>query len=123
MPVQTKKSKAVVPQKRFFFLQVQNFTEELGVRISMARRKLRLTQAELAQKSQTSLSTYKRIEQGDMTVSVGTLMSVLYCLDELQSCEGILESVFIDDEGNPVKLPRRIRSRKNKVPGLKTQEG
>lgn len=116
MPAPTKKAKAAAPQKRFFFLQVQNFTEELGIRISIARRKLRLTQSDLAQKSQTSLSTYKRIEQGDMTVSIGTILSVLYCLDDLQSCEGILESVYDEDQNSDSrkKLPRRIRSRRGK---------
>lgn len=111
MAVQTKKSKVVAPQKRFYFLQVQNFTEEIGQRISIARRKLRLTQAQLAQKSQTSLSTYKRLEQGDMTVSIGTVFSVLYCLDELESCEGICASAFSETQ---TKVPRRVRAKKNK---------
>ena len=81
------------PLKNFFILPVQSFTEELGERISAARRACRLTQEEIAQKSRTSLSTYKRIEQGDTTVSIGTVFSVLYCLDNLESCEGILSDV------------------------------
>ena len=46
-------------RKRFFILPVQSFTEELGERISAARRCCKLTQEELAQKSRTSLSTYQ----------------------------------------------------------------
>lgn len=117
MPAPTKKSQAAAPQKKYYFLQVQNFTEELGTRISMARRKLNLKQTEMAQKSQTSIATYKRIEAGDMNVSLGTILSVLYCLDQLESCEGILSHVY--DEGfNPdpkKKLPQRIRSATSKI--------
>ncbi|MDO4937978.1 MAG: hypothetical protein Q4E62_08685 [Sutterellaceae bacterium] len=72
----------------------------------------------MAQKCQTSIATYKRIEAGDMTVSMGTILSVLYCLDQLESCEGILEHVY--DEGfNPDpnrKLPQRIRTKTANLP-------
>lgn len=100
------------PLKNFFILPVQSFTEELGERISAARRACRLTQEEIAQKSRTSLSTYKRIEQGDTTVSIGTVFSVLYCLDNLESCEGILSDVtaVLHDE---TRLPQRVRHRKS----------
>ncbi len=104
----TRQRKSAKTQKRFFFLPVQNFTEELGYRISVARRVQGLTQRQLAMKSQTSLTTYKRIEKGDMTASIGTILSILYCLGELESCEGILSSI----EGiRPEELPRRIRRR------------
>ena len=99
------------PIKRFFNLPVQSFTEELGERISAARRALSLTQEELAQKSRTSLSTYKRIEQGDITVSIGTVLSVLYCLDHLESCEGILASALSSASGQ-TQLPQRVRHKK-----------
>ena len=101
-----KNSKSRTPQKRFFFLPVQNFTEELGYRISVARRVKGLTQSQLAKKSQTSLTTYKRIEKGDMTASIGTILSILYCLDELESCQSILESIECIP---PEALPQRIR--------------
>lgn len=101
------------PLKRFFILPVQSFTEELGERICAARRCCNLTQEELAQKSRTSLSTYKRIEQGDTTVSIGTVLSVLYCLDNLESCEGILADVLKAAHARDI-LPRRVRHAKDK---------
>ena len=65
-----------------------------------------LTQRQLPKKSQTSHTTYKRIEKGDMTASIGTILSILYSLGELESCEGILSSI----EGiKPEELPQRIR--------------
>ena len=70
MSAAPKQIPARAPQKRFFILPVQSFTEELGERISAARRCCKLTQEELAQKSRTSLSTYKRIEQGDLSVRI-----------------------------------------------------
>ena len=97
-------------RKRFFLLPVQSFTEELGERISAARRCCKLTQEELAQKSRTSLSTYKRIERGDTTVSIGTILSVLHVLDNLESCEDILADVLQASHGN--RLPQRVRHKK-----------
>lgn len=97
-------------RKRFFILPVQSFTEELGERISAARRCCKLTQEELAQKSRTSLSTYKRIERGDTTVSIGTILSVLHVLDNLESCEDILADVLQASHGN--RLPQRVRHKK-----------
>ena len=110
------------PLKNFFILPVQSFTEELGERISAARRACRLTQEEIAQKSRTSLSTYKRIEQGDTTVSIGTVFSVLYCLDNLESCEGILSDVtaVLHDE---TRLPQRVRHRKSPDGQIQKEDG
>ena len=51
MSAAPKQIPARAPQKRFFILPVQSFTEELGERISAARRCCKLTQEELAQKS------------------------------------------------------------------------
>ncbi len=111
MPVATR-IKHRLPPKKYFFLPVQDFVEELGTRISIARRSLRLSQRQLAEKSQTSLATYKRIEQGDMTVAVGTILSVLYCLDELESAQSLLaEYEVVGDE-----LPRRIRESRKPRP-------
>lgn len=101
---------ALASRKRFFILPVQSFTEELGERISAARRCCKLTQEELAQKSRTSLSTYKRIERGDTTVSIGTILSVLHVLDNLESCEDILADVLQASHGN--RLPQRVRHKK-----------
>ena len=111
MSAAPKQIPARAPQKRFFILPVQSFTEELGERISAARRCCKLTQEELAQKSRTSLSTHKRIEQGDTTVSIGTVLSVLYCLVNLESCEGILAEVL--QASHPAnQLPQRVRHKK-----------
>lgn len=108
MTTAPKQNSTSTSTKRFFLLPVQSFAEELGERISIARRRCRLKQEELAQKSRTSLSTYKRIEQGDTTVSIGTVLSVLYCLDRLESSQGIL-AVLQKDDGLDRKLPKRIR--------------
>ena len=110
MSAAPKQPPARASRKRFFILPVQSFTEELGERISAARRCCKLTQEELAQKSRTSLSTYKRIERGDTTVSIGTILSVLHVLDNLESCEDILADVLQASHGN--RLPQRVRHKK-----------
>ena len=102
----SRSKKSAKPQKRFFFLPVQNFTEVFGCRFSVAGRVLGLAHSQLANESQASLTPYKGIEKGDMTASIGTILSILYSLGELESCEGILSSI----EGiKPEELPQRIR--------------
>lgn len=117
MSAAPKQAPARASRKRFFILPVQSFTEELGERISAARRCCKLTQEELAQKSRTSLSTYKRIERGDTTVSIGTILSVLHVLDNLESCEGILAEV-LQASHSANQLPQRVRHKKR--PAQKT---
>lgn len=117
MSAAPKQAPARASRKRFFILPVQSFTEELGERISAARRCCKLTQEELAQKSRTSLSTYKRIERGDTTVSIGTILSVLHVLDNLESCEGILAEVLQASHAAN-QLPQRVRHKKR--PAQKT---
>lgn len=121
-----KPSTSQAPTKRFFNLPVQSFAEELGERISAARRSCRLTQEELAQKSRTSLATYKRIERGDTTVSIGTVLTVLYCLDHLSSCEGILAET-LNGLHSEEMLPKRVRHKKPQrrqfsLPGIKSKK-
>lgn len=120
MSAAPKQTPARASRRRFFILPVQSFTEELGERISAARRCCKLTQEELAQKSRTSLSTYKRIERGDTTVSIGTILSVLHVLDNLESCEDILADVLQASHGN--RLPQRVRHKKATTHQAPTKE-
>ena len=110
MSAAPKQPPALASRKRFFILPVQSFTEELGERISAARRCCKLTQEELAQRQMCIRDSYKRIERGDTTVSIGTILSVLHVLDNLESCEDILADVLQASHGN--RLPQRVRHKK-----------
>lgn len=76
--------------QRIFFMPTERFVKTLGNRISVARRKRRLKQSEMAERALMSESTYRRIEKGDSTVSVAALMRVLFILGGLNSFNEIL---------------------------------
>lgn len=87
--------------------------DRIGDALSEWRRAQRLTQAELAQRAHTSISTIAKIESGNPTVSMSTILSVVHTLGLLDRVvEGFdpLRSDFgaalITDE-----LPKRVRRR------------
>ena len=86
---------------------------QLGERLSLARKRRGLTQAELAQRTQTTARTLYRLEHGDPTVSLGVLARVLDALE----LERELNSVLADDSvgiwAAQRSTPRRVRG-KNK---------
>lgn len=109
----TKKTPSAPRTKRYIFLPVQTEAENLGERISIARRRMRLTQQQAATKSQTSLSTYKRLEQGDTTVAIAVLMRVMHTFGLLDQCAKLCA---LEEDVSARKLhqslPKRIRARK-----------
>lgn len=102
--------------QRVFFIPTERFVKTLGNRIAVARRKRRLKQSEMAERALMSESTYRRIEKGDSSVSVASLMRVLFILGGLNSFNEILLPIN-DRTGSELmedRLPKRI---KGKVPG------
>ena len=98
-----------------FFRPTERFMKKLASHISIARRKRRLTQAQLAERSLLSISTYRRIEKGDSSVSVAALMRVLFLLDGLKSFDDLLspETDALGRELLEDDMPKRIRPKKN----------
>ncbi|MCF0253407.1 MAG: helix-turn-helix transcriptional regulator [Duodenibacillus sp.] len=97
-----------------FLAPVGRYAKELGLRVSLARRKRRQTQAQMAMRAEVSLSTYQRIERGDPDVALYAWLKVLFCLDGLRSAADVLRSAR-DEIGLEVmeaRLPQRIRRRK-----------
>jgi transcriptional regulator with XRE-family HTH domain len=54
--------------------------EELGARIRAARLRRRMTQATLAARADVSLPTIRKLEKGDPTTSVATMVRALHVL-------------------------------------------
>jgi len=83
----------------------------LGQDISKARRRRRLTQASLAERSGISLATLKRLEKGGSRVAVEVLARTLYVLGEVERLERLLDTgedevgLALMDE----QLPKRVR--------------
>ena len=100
--------------QRIFFRPTERFCKTLGQRISLARRKCSLTQQDMADRCLMSLSTYRRIEKGDSSVTAAALLRVLFLLGGFHSLDELIEPLN-DSLGNTLvedQLPKRIRNKK-----------
>ena len=90
---------------------------QLGQNITEARRRRSKRQADVATQAMLSLSTYRKVEEGDPTVMIGNYVSVLAVLGLL---DGLSKTASLDYEQSPwnrmsVK-PSRVRlTKKNQV--------
>jgi len=86
---------------------------KLAEGLSRARRRRRLTQRSLAERSGVGIATIKRLEGGDGRVAIETLVRVLQVLGGLESLEQLVDTgrdelgLLLMDEA----LPRRVRTR------------
>jgi len=89
----------------------------LGRDISLARRRRRLSQASLADRSGIGVNTVRRLEKGEPSGSIEHLARILHVLGELERLEKLLDTgtdevgLLMMDEA----LPQRIRSRRSKA--------
>src|SRR5450756_1816109 len=65
---------------RILFPRTQRQAEALGERLKAARLRRRMSEAELAERAFVSRPTIRRLEAGDLAVSVAVLMRVLEVL-------------------------------------------
>jgi transcriptional regulator with XRE-family HTH domain len=88
---------------------------KLGRDISRARRRRRLSQASLADRSGIGVNTVRRLEKGEPSGSIEHLARILYVLGELEQLEKLLDTgtdevgLLMVDEN----LPERIRTRRS----------
>jgi DNA-binding XRE family transcriptional regulator len=95
-------------------LPVKRGIEKLGNDISLARRRRHITQASLAERIGASLSTVRRMENGDLRVPLHFFARVLYVFGELERLTNILDTAH-DEIGLMLmdeQLPKRVRSKK-----------
>ena len=89
---------------------------KLGRDISLARRRRRLSQASLADRSGIGVNTVRRLEKGEPSGSIEHLARILYVLGELERLENLLDTgtdevgLLMMDE----RLPQRVRARRSK---------
>lgn len=92
-------------------LPLQRALERLGTNISKARRRRRWSQRDFAEQMGVSLSTTRRLEQGESGVALHTLMSGLQVLGMLDEFDRLLDADR-DTIGHVVQdehLPKRVR--------------
>lgn len=92
-------------------IPIRQAVKDLGENISMARRRRRQTQADLAARMMVSLPTVRRVENGDPSVSIAIYYSALWALGLLNEVRGIAKpdedksAQLLDLE----RLPERVR--------------
>ena len=94
-------------------LPVERAIRKLGQDLSLARRRRRFSQASLAERMGASLSTVRRMEQGDPRVPVHFYGRALQIFGELRRLENLLDTAE-DDIGLLLmdeQLPKRVRHR------------
>lgn len=97
-------------------LPVERAILKLGNDLSLARRRRRISQASLAERIGASLSTIKRMENGDVRVPLHFIARALYVFGELDGFSKLLDTAS-DDIGLTLmdeQLPQRVRSKTKK---------
>lgn len=95
---------------------VRRALEKLGRNLSLARRRRRISQASLAERSGIAVNTVRRLERGVPSGSIEHLARILHVLGELERLETLLDTgtdevgLMMMDE----RLPQRIRVRQSK---------
>lgn len=99
-------------------LPVARAIRKLGADISLARRRRRFTQVSLAERMGASLSTVRRMEQGDPKLPIHFYARALHLFGEIKALENLLDTVndsiglaLVDEQ-----LPKRVRLPKNREP-------
>ncbi len=93
---------------------MQRAVEKLGIDLSLARRRRRISQASLAERIGASLNTVKRLEKGDPRVPLHFLARTLHVFGEIDKLGQLMDTgldpigLMLMDE----QLPQRIRQRK-----------
>ncbi|MHB1666113.1 helix-turn-helix domain-containing protein [Thiomonas sp.] len=94
-------------------LPVERAIHRLGSDISLARRRRHISQASLAERMGASLSTVRRMEQGDVRVPIHFFARALHVFGEIHALEHLLDTPN-DDIGLTLmdeQLPKRVRDK------------
>ncbi|HMU87912.1 MAG TPA: helix-turn-helix transcriptional regulator [Agitococcus sp.] len=94
-------------------LPVERAIRKLGHDISLARRRRRISQVSLAERMDASLSTVRRMENGDIRIPIHFFARALHIFGEIDALENLLDTTH-DDIGLTLmdeQLPKRIRTK------------
>jgi len=99
-------------------LPVERAIRKLGSDLSLARRRRHISQASLAERMGASLSTVRRMENGDVRVPIHFFARALHVFGEINALAQLLDTQN-DDIGLALldeQLPKRIR-KKSRISG------
>lgn len=97
-------------------LPVERAIRKLGHDLSLARRRRHISQASLAERIGASLSTIKRMEDGDLRIPLHFIARAMYLFGELERVSNLLDTAR-DDIGLTLmndQLPQRVRAKSAK---------
>ena len=97
---------------------VERTLKKLGQDITLARKTRNISQADLALRSNTSVSTIKRIEEGFAGTALHNFLRVLHILGRLDAMQNLLalEKDELALDLIQENLPKRIRSQITRTP-------
>ena len=93
---------------------IQRDVKRLGIKLSEARRRRRMSQRAMADQTGLSLSTVRRLERGEPGVAIHALLSGFKVLEILDTCIGLLsQGEDAGEQGRAAALlPNRVRQPK-----------
>jgi len=94
-------------------LPVERAIYKLGSDLALARRRRHLSQASLAERMGSSISTVRRMEKGDVRVPIHFFARAMHVFGEIQALAEMLDTAR-DDIGLTLmdeNLPKRIRAK------------
>lgn len=93
---------------------IQRDVQRLGIKLSEARRRRRMSQRAMADQTGMSLSTVRRLERGEPGVAIHALLSVFKVLEILDACIGLVsQGEDAGEQGRAAELlPKRVRQPK-----------
>jgi DNA-binding XRE family transcriptional regulator len=115
----TKSSKLPIP------LPVERAIAKLGSDLGLARRRCHLTQASLAERIGASLSTVRRMEQGDLRVPLHCIARALHLFGEVERLANLLDTAqddigltLMDERSCPSGFAPSKPRRRSRIPAM-----
>ena len=98
---------------------VKNGAQRIGERLTLARKRRRLTVRELASKAGISYDTARAVEAGNLQTGLGATLAMLWAMGLESEIQAFADPEH-DDEGKQLeltRLPQRVRHRKEQQGG------
>ena len=98
---------------------MKNGAQRIGERLTLARKRRRLTVRELASKAGISYDTVRAVEAGNLQTGLGAYLAMLWAMGLESEFQAFVDPER-DDEGKQLeltRLPQRVRHRKERLDG------
>lgn len=98
---------------------VKDGAKRIGERVTLARKRRRLTLRDLAAKAGISYDTARAVEAGNLQTGIGATLAVLWAMGLESEIDGFINS-NLDEEGKQLeiaRLPQRVKHSKAGIDG------